>query len=208
MRSFATAAVLGAVLLAAAPAAAQVPGVEIKLNPRIGLYVPVTDLGEFTGTGGTTTVKMDNSLAIGLGAELQLAALPFGIRANLDYATGSKVNTETGGVEEEGSETTLLAVVGDLVFRPLPRIIVLQPYLFAGGGLKQYDVETEGAASFASESDPTVHLGFGLDFGLGPLALNAELSDYISWFELSDTSDESEIQHDLFVTVGFSIGLL
>ena len=208
MRSFVTAALAGAVLLAAAPAAAQVPGIEIKLNPRIGLYVQVTDLGEVTGTGWTTTVKMDNSLALGLGAELQLAAVPFGIRANLDYATGSRVNTETGGVEQEGAETTLLAVVGDLVFRPLPRIVVLQPYLFAGGGLKQYDFQTESADSFESESDPTVHLGFGVDFGLGPLALNAELSDYISWFDISDTGDDSEMQHDLFVAVGFSIGLL
>ena len=208
MRSFATAAVLGVLLLASAPAAAQVPGVEIRLNPRIGLYVPVSDLGELAGPGAGTTVKMDNSLAVGLGAELQLAALPFGIRANLDYATDSRVNTETGGVEEEGAETTLLAVVGDLVFRPLPRIIVLQPYLFAGGGLKQYDFQTDAPESFESESDPTVHLGFGLDFGLGPLALNAELSDYISWFEIRDTSDESEMQHDLFMTVGFSIGLL
>ena len=209
MRSFATAAIVGALFAAAAaPATAQAPGIELKLNPRIGLYVPMTDLGEQTFGGAATTAKLDNSLAIGLGAELQLGALPFGIRANLDYATASKVNIETGGVEEEGSNTTLLAVVGDLVFRPLPRIVVLQPYLFAGGGLKQYDFETESAGEFESESDPTVHLGFGLDFGLGPLALNAELSDYISWFELTEAEDSSEMQHDLFVTVGFSIGLL
>ena len=206
MRSFVTAAFAGALMLAvAAPAAAQVPGVGLKLNPRIGLYVPVTDLGSTT----TETVSLDNSLAVGLGAELSLPALPFGIRANLDYATGSKVNTETGGVESEGTETTLLAVVGDLVFRPLPRIVVLQPYLFAGGGLKMYDFETEDPGAFESESDPTIHLGFGLDFGLGPLSLNAELSDYISWFEVqAATDEESEMQHDLFMTIGFAIGLL
>ena len=206
MRSFVTAAFAGALLLAGTtPAAAQVPGIELKLNPRIGLYVPLTDLGETTAE----SVSLDNSLAIGLGAELQMAALPFGIRANLDYATGSKVNTETGGVTAEGSETTLLAVVGDLVFRPLPRVVVLQPYFFAGGGLKMYDFETEDPGAFESESDPTVHLGFGLDFGLGPLSLNAELSDYISWYELqAATEDESTIQHDVFVAVGFAIGLL
>ena len=204
MRTFATAALVGAALAVAAPAAAQAPGIELVINPRIGLYVPVTDLGATT----TETVELGNSLAIGLGAELQLAALPFGIRANLDYATGSKVSRD--GVEDEQTETTLLAVVGDLVFRPLPKIILFQPYIFAGGGLKQYDFQTEGATvgDFEAESDPTVHLGFGLDLGLGPLALNAELSDYISWYELQDASDESEMQHDLFLTVGFAIGLL
>lgn len=210
MRRFATTAVVVAALfaVAAAPAAAQVPGIELKLNPRIGLYVPLTDLGDQTVGSVTETVALDNSLALGLGAELQLAALPFGIRANLDYATGSRVTTESGGTAEEGPETTLLAVAGDLVFRPLPNIVMLQPYLFVGGGLKQYDFDTQDAAAFESESDPTFHLGFGLDFGFGPLALNAELSDYISWFELSETNDESNMQHDLFITVGFSIGLL
>lgn len=205
MRSIVTAVLTGATVLAfgAAPAAAQAPGVDFKLNPRIGIYVPLTDLGEVSEG---TSVAMDNSLAVGLGAELQLAALPFGIRANLDYATSSQVNFQTGELESEEGETTLLAVAADLVFRPLPRVVVLQPYLFVGGGLKQYDFDTEDIEGFQDESDPTVHLGAGLDFGLGPLALNAEVSDYISWFEL--TNDESEMQHDLFVTVGFSIGML
>lgn len=206
MRRIVTAAVVGSALLAAAaPAAGQAPGIELVLNPRIGLYVPATDLAEFTVDGSTSTVKMGNSLAVGLGAELQLIALPFGIRANLDYATGSPVTAEVDGVEVQGEETTLLAVAADLVFRPLPNIIMLQPYLFAGGGLKQYD--PQGAESFQSESDPTLHLGFGLDFGFGPLSLNAELSDYISWFE-NEFSQDSKMQHDLFLGVGFAIGLL
>lgn len=199
-----TALILFVLSLAAAPAAAQAPGVDFKLNPRIGLYVPLTDLGELSDG---TEVAMDNSLAIGLGAELQLAALPFGIRANLDYATSSSVNFESGSLEES-ADATLLAVAADLVFRPLPRVVVLQPYLFVGGGLKQYDIEIQSAEveSFRDESDPTVHLGGGLDLGLGPLALNAEVGDYISWAEFTD--DSSEMQHDLFVTVGFSIGML
>ena len=52
----------------------------------------------------------------------------------------------------------------------------------------------------------------GLDFGLGPLSLNAELSDYISWYDvvagIEGDSEESTMQHDLFMTVGFAIGLL
>lgn len=197
-----TLAALALTPLGVGPALAQAPGIELVLNPRIGLYAPLTDLGEDAGS----TFALENSLAIGLGAELQLTALPFGIRANLDYATGAKVSQD--GVESEGSETTLLAVAGDLVFRPLPDIILVQPYFFAGGGLKQYDFQVEGAGEFATESDPTVHLGLGLDVGFGPLALNAELGDYISWFELTEGSDESEMQHDLFITVGFAIGLL
>lgn len=206
MRFLVTSVLAGAfALVLAVPAAAQAPGLDVKLNPRIGLYVPLTDLGEV----GSDTWALDNSLAVGLGVELQLAALPFGIRGNLDYATSSTVNLESGGVEQGETDATLLAISADLVFRPLPRVVVLQPYLFAGGGLKQYDFDLGEAGDFESEvdeSDPTVHLGVGLDFGLGPLALNAEVADYISWFEITD--GDSEMQHDLFVMVGFSIGML
>jgi hypothetical protein len=134
--------------------------------------------------------------------------LPVGLRANLDYATSSSVDLEDGSIGDT-NETTVLGLVGDLVFRPLPRVVVLQPYLFAGGGIKQYDFSWDdgGVGSLETESDATVHVGGGVDLGLGPMALNAELGDYISWFEPEGAPD-SEMQHDLFITLGFTIGLL
>jgi hypothetical protein len=193
----------GLVLTLAAPVRGQVPGIGLKINPRIGLYVPLTDLGEQTVGSTTVTVAMESSLAIGLGLELDLPLVPVNFRANLDYATGSRV--QEGDTAGDGGETTLLALVADVVFRPLPRVVVAQPYLFAGGGFKQYD--PTDAQSFQSGSDPTIHLGAGLDVGLGPLAFNAELGDYLSWFQITEGAD-SKMQHDLFVTIGFSIGLL
>lgn len=194
-------------VLTAVPVAAQAPGVDVRLNPRIGLYTPLTDL---TSAGTTAdALKLDNSLAIGLGLEFDFVALPVGIRANLDYATSSSVDLEDGSLGDS-NDATLLALVGDLIFRPLPRVVVLQPYLFGGAGLKQYDFSSftvQGIESFESESDFTLHLGGGLDFGLGPLALNAEVGDYVSWFQ-PEGMDDSEMQHDLFITVGFAIGLL
>lgn len=196
----------GCLLLLAVPARAQAPGVDIRLNPRIGLYTPLTDLTDASST--IEAAKLDNSLAIGLGIEFDFAMLPVGLRANLDYATSSSVNFENSSINDT-NETTLLALTGDLIFRPLPRVVVLQPYLFAGGGIKKYDFSWDAASveTIENDSDPTIHLGGGLDFGLGPLALNAELGDYMSWFKPADGED-STMQHDLFVTVGFSIGLL
>lgn len=195
-----TAAVL---LAAAAPVHAQAPGIDLKLNPRIGLYQPLSDLGELN----SETVSLESSLAIGLGAELQFFALPFGIRANLDYATGTQLGGENQVVTPT-QDATVLAIAGDVVFRPLPNIVLLQPYVFAGGGLKQYDFEPSGVqdmGEFQDTSDPTLHLGFGVDLGFGPLDLNAELGNYISRF---DGDGEAKTQHDLFLTVGFAIGLL
>jgi hypothetical protein len=192
--------------LAASPLQAQVPGINIKLNPRIGAYIPLTDLGSAQTSLGDVDAELSGSLAIGLGVELDLPAAPVNVRLNLDYATGSDLKSTVGGTEIEPIETTLLGVVGDIVWRPLPRIVVLQPYLFGGGGIKQYDVTEDNVDDFGSESDPTIHFGGGLDFGLGPIALNAEVGDYLSWYELQAGGD-SEMQHDIFATVGFSIGL-
>lgn len=198
-----TAALLVAI---AAPVQAQVPGIDLKLNPRIGLYQPVSDLGELN----SESVSLESGLAIGLGAELQIFALPFGIRANLDYATGTALGGDGEDTFVPSQDATVLAIVGDLVFRPLPNIFLLQPYIFAGGGVKQYDFEPSGVqdlGEFQDTSDPTLHLGFGLDLGFGPLDLNAELGDYISRFE-SESGGDTKTQHDLFLTVGFAIGLL
>jgi hypothetical protein len=193
VRPFMNAAVAAACLvLIAIPAQGQV----LKVNPRIGVYVPLTELGELTGE----TVELNNSLALGLGLEFGLPFLPFNLRANLDYATDAAVTQE--GVDRDAGRTTVLAVVGDAVFR-LPRMVLIQPYLFAGGGLKQYAFDTQRPEDFRDSSDPTVHLGGGLDFGLRGFSLNAELGDYISWYQLR--GDDSRMQHDVFLTVGFSI---
>jgi hypothetical protein len=180
--------------LVAAPADAQF----LQVNPRIGLYLPLTDLGEITGEA----VALDHGLALGLGLEFGVPFLPFNLRANLDYASDIAVTQE--GFDGDAGRTTLLAVVGDAVFR-LPRIVLVQPYLFAGGGLKQYDFDTDDPSSFRDTSDPTLHLGGGLDLGFRSFSLNTEVGNYISWFELRD--GDSRIQHDLFVMIGFSVGM-
>lgn len=196
----------GFLFLLAAPLHAQAPGIDIRLNPRIGLYEPLSDLGQIGEAGSGVVAEMGGSLALGLGLELDIMMLPVGFRLNMDYATGAEVSRSDG--VGEPTETTLLAVVGDVMFRPLPKLVLVQPYLFAGGGLRQYDVsDATTTSSFRASSDPTLHLGGGLDVGFGPLALNAEIGDYISRYELTEGGD-SETQHDLFVTIGFSIGIL
>ena len=192
---------LAVMLTITAPAAAQAPGIDLKLNPRVGLYVPLTDLGDATSTAGTIAAEKTGSLALGLGAELGLAVLPFNVRANLDYVTGSEIDAQ--GSVADGTETEILMVAADLVFRPLPKLVLIQPYLYAGGGIRSYSFETD---ELEDVSDPMIHLGGGLEFTLGPLGLNAEVGDYISWYEVQD--GDSEMQHDLFVSVGLVLSLL
>ncbi|MDX1673888.1 MAG: hypothetical protein R3314_03705 [Longimicrobiales bacterium] len=182
-----------------APAGAQ----GLRITPKVGLYVPLSDLGQAQTTAGLIAADQTGSLAIGVAAELGLPALPFDIRANVDYKTGSEI--EADGTVVENVETKMLAVAGDLVFR-LPTLILIQPYVFGGAGVRQYDFSGD-VTELQDASDPTVHLGGGVDLSLGVLKLNAELGDYISWYEIQEGAD-AEMQHDFFVTLGLVFGLL
>ena len=188
--------VFSGLFLLAGPAAAQVPGINLELVPRIGVYRPLSDLSD--------DVKLGGDLAIGLAAELDLPLLPIGLRANMDYATGAPISF--GDAEREG-ENTVLTLVGDVVFNLLPRISPLQPYLLAGAGVKRYEFDPgSGGALFPEDaSDFTGHLGAGLNLRLGPAGVLIEVSDYISSFD--DGSGDSKLQNDLFATAGFRIGL-
>ncbi|MBI4545476.1 MAG: hypothetical protein HY703_09795 [Gemmatimonadetes bacterium] len=208
---------LALALAAGAPAArAQVPGVNLQVVPKIGAYLPVSDLAELRDT---VSAEMEAGLAIGLALELNLPLSPINIRGNLEYATDSKVSAE-GVRQGDEAETTLLALVGDIVYRPLPRIIVVQPYVLAGAGVKRYDFDEEDLRQAGEDlrnafpedaTDFTLHLGAGLDVKLGPIALLVEVSDYISWFKRESSGagsgDGSEIQNDVFGMVGFRVGL-
>lgn len=211
MRNSTTALVLMlAVLCTATGAKAQAPGIDLQLIPKIGAYLPANDLGEVPGVVEEIVAETKASLAVGLAAELDFPLSPWNVRANLDYATGSELSFEEG-LQEREADATILALVGDLVFRPLPRVVVVQPYLLGGAGIKRYDFDTDDLGGslgnlFDDQSDFTVHLGAGLDIGLGPVAFMAELSDYISWFDVD--GGNSEMQNDFFGMVGARVGIL
>lgn len=188
------------VLLAPVAATAQVPGVDLKLLPKIGGFAPINSLQELDGG---LTRSLEPSLALGLGLELDVPGLP-GFRANLDYASSTKLEEE-GGVAAS-PDVRVIALVGDVVLRR--GIGVLSPYLLLGAGLKWYDFPDE--ASLRDGSDFTGHIGAGLELDLEFLGLFVEVSDYISSFTpedpATDTAD-SRFQNDIFAMVGVKVGL-
>jgi opacity protein-like surface antigen len=207
MRSAALAmtAAAAALLLAGstAPAAAQ----NLILQPKVGAYIPASGIGDFQDQ--TTTIARDRagSLAIGLGAELTIGALPFNVRGNLEFATGSTVSADDGVTQDV--ESTLLAVVADVVFRPIPRVLA-QPYLLVGAGMKVHEFEVDNLSASERELFPpdqtnlTFHIGAGLDIALGPIGLLIEASDYISRLETTP-GGERRLQHDVFVMAGIRV---
>lgn len=198
--------------LVAAPAAAQVPGLELTVLPKVGFYSPASDLQAAQDALGEVVDDRGGSLALGLALEMGVPLTALGVRVGFDYVTGSEFTYEDEASVETTAEQTMLAITGDVVLRPIPRLIVVQPYLLAGAGVKRYDFSfdedagTDIDTAFPdSETDFTLHAGVGLDLGLGPIALVAELSDYISWYEVE--GGDSEMQNDLFLMAGVRLGL-
>ncbi|HEY0672463.1 MAG TPA: outer membrane beta-barrel protein [Longimicrobiales bacterium] len=190
---------LFSVLACALPAQAQIPGINLNLGARVGYFTPLSALAETT----TGDLKLKPGLGIGASLELDLPLSPVNVRANVEAALGA--NVEIGGEEVPDSEVDVVAITGDLVFRPLPRIVVFQPYLLAGAGVKRYSFDVGGAED--DRSNFTGHVGAGGDLKVGPIALLAEINDYISSFEDESTGDK-KLQNDVFISVGFRIGML
>lgn len=186
-------------LLTASTASAQVPGITLNLFPRAGVFLPLGSLGEVNGED----LKMKQSFAIGISAELGLPMVPFNVRASLDHALGS--GSELGDTETNAEDATITGLAADLVFRLGPSVSPLQPYLLAGVGIRKYDFDDTSPLFTDDDQDFAFHIGAGLSFGIGPLKLVGEVSDYITKFEMQ--VDDSKLRNDVFAMIGFKIGL-
>jgi hypothetical protein len=205
-----------ALMVLGTPAAAQVPGLDVQLLPKVGFYAPAADLQAASDAAGEIVDDRGGSLALGLALELGVPLTSLSVRVGFDYVTASEFTyaDTTGADIEANGEQTMLAIAGDVILRPIPKLLIVQPYLLAGAGVKRYDFSFADAADGSdveeafpeSETDFTVHAGLGVDVGLGPIALVAELSDYVSWYE-AEGADGSEMQHDLFIMAGLRVGL-
>ena len=198
-------AALASLLVSAQPAAAQ-----LRLIPQVGLYTPFAELP--SPGASADGLEKDGSLAFGAALELGTPdAVSF--RINLLHATDSDVPISDLGCDVDCARSTLSSATATLALRPLPTIVVLQPYLLLGGGLKRYDftredLRDEGLEAILNDQNQlTGHLGLGVELNLGLLRLVGEVSDLVSQFDVEDDLFETDdLQHDVFFTVGLVLG--
>jgi len=210
--SVATALALALGLLAVATPATAQGGV--RLIPQVGLYVPLRDLGT-VGSGGNAVDVARKESTLGLGLSVEFAARQrVSFRVNGVYGTESGVPIGDIGCTACEARSTVTVLTGSVVARPIPNLLIIQPYLQAGAGIKRYDFDDdaarqEGFGAFVSDQNVfTGQLGLGLELNVGLGRLLFELSDFISGVELGSDqlSGDSKLQHDMFLTIGFAIG--
>jgi hypothetical protein len=186
---------LAAAVAVIAPASAHAQG--ITITPAVGLYIPANDFYNLRDEANNATIDKEGTFAMGLNVE-------FGsLRGSIAYASGAQLNDRGVTDRENIGEGKVLAIAGDLVIRPIPRILV-QPYLLIGGGLRRedFDYDEDGISdAFPKEqSDFAFHLGVGADVMLGRIGVVAEFTDFLTQEPTGDWN-----QHDAFGFVGLKV---
>ena len=187
--------IIAAALMIPAVSEAQV----VHITPAAGVYIPASDLYSLRDEAQQITVEKEGTFALGFNVE-------FGkLRGSVAYASGAQLNQRGVQNRDAVGEGKLLAVAGDVVLRPLPRLLV-QPYLIVGAGLRRedYSYENDGVADALpkEQSDFALHAGVGADLMLGRIGIVAEVTDFIT----KDQEDKWD-QHDAFGFVGLRFRL-
>lgn len=185
-----------------------------ELIPQVGFFTPLTSLGTAEDGNGDSFALGERERGFAYGVAVQFGGLtPVGVRGSLLFGTGSDVPVTGPGCAEDECAigNNLRTITGALLIRPLPRLVVVRPYLLAGGGWKRFgfndaDLGNRGLEMALEDQTNTAwQLGAGVDLNLGATALVVELNDFISGFDVEEEKGEGKTQHDIFLTVGLRL---
>lgn len=180
-----------------------------RLIPQVGLYVPVSSLGEVDGVDGAIDLgKKESTRAYGLGLEWGAGNI-LSLRGNVGYATSSDVAIRGVGCATCTSRSTMLTLTGGVVARPF-RLLLLEPYVVAGMGLKRYDFSgsdfDQGFDLVVDDrNERTWLLGVGGELNLGFVSGIVEVADYFSDYDTGGPAGPQR-RHDFVVSLGLAFG--
>jgi len=188
---------MASVLTLAAASGASAQGLTISVTG--GGYQQASSFA--TLKSGIQEMNVDAGSTLSFGGNIELGSL----RLSAAYASGATI--EQHGISGKIGEGSLLAASADLVMRPFPRLLGLQPYLLGGLGFKRTDFDLTGDGlpldfkEYKAESKFAFHWGLGADVMFGRIGFMAEISDYVT------VSDNAFKAHDAFGVVGLKLRL-
>lgn len=196
MRRIGRALGIGAALLAtAASARAQVPGVEVKLNPYIGYYH--FDDSSFKDAVQHPKVNADPLL----GARLDLGLLGWSVEFGYGRSSITTEGVAEGDIVYQKDATVQLFYAAANWHLPIPG--PLDVFLSGGAGGIKTDPNT----------DVLVNYGIGASFPAGPVRIRADLKDHVDLCRKPDqVSDagacfDDTTLHNIEISGGVEFGL-
>jgi hypothetical protein len=208
-------AVLFALPAIPTPAHAQT---SVRLIPKVGLYMPLAAMGEVREDDGSWVRAGRRSASLGWGLALEAGPAREGtsLRAQLVYGTDSRVPVGGFDCHDCSVRSSVLNANLAAVVRPVPRLVLVQPHLVLGAGVKRYGFEPSDARNegwtgvLRNQTRPSLQLGAGAEASLLGLRTQWELAGFVSPFRMESDSEgssgNSRLQSDLFLTLSIPIG--
>lgn len=188
-----------------------------RLLPSVGLYVPVSDIGQIQHANVEGVVEFgraQSTLAFGLAGEFG-SDEGASARLNLGYATASDIPIGGVGCETCSARNTLLLATLTIVLRPIPEVIGIQPYALLGGGIKRYNFDLKNfqedglGGALADQTQGAAQLGVGTDVNLLGLGLFTEVNAYFNGIDpIKEAAgiSSSKLQADFVFSAGVALG--
>jgi hypothetical protein len=211
------------------PPPAARAGWQVTIAPRFGVFLPNRDMG---GEQDGVALTMTSSPTAGLDVEVRTPVHWLSVRTIAETSVGSRLAERGTPTADPGScngdcardpeavtpvgESSVLTFVADALVRPRMAWGRLQPMLFAGGGVKRYDLTLANRYVAGGQASAfTFHYGGGVDIPLGPISLSVEAADYVShlrstirpvstsiFVDAPPPPGEGTVKHDFFLTLG------
>lgn len=195
----------------------------LRFLPQVGAYAPLFEVEQIRSEGEPLMQagRRSSTLAWGLGLEFGSATDGTSVRAQVGHGSNAQVPIWTRDCAECSARSTLMTASLAAVFRPIPRMVLIQPYVIAGAGVKRNDVEfrdlrEDGAfVTLREGARVSGQLGMGVEASLLGLRTQWEVNGFISRFG-SDGSPgdgggfrlvgDPGLQTDLFLTLSIPLG--
>lgn len=176
--------------------------VSITLMPRGGLFLSgVSSLEDISGEAGAALGGEKSVLTLGGSIAFGSRDGPANLRITGLHTTGSLVSTQEGTTSPaDFRRESILALTGDLVVRPLPRLLV-QPYAIGGLGARRIAAPQRDEIASHARWDLAAQIGVGADLRLGNVTLGVEVVDYLT----GSADSGNSFQHDAFVFLTLGI---
>ncbi len=194
---------LGGAVLLLALGSGSARAQSITISPLVGVYTQANSLDQLRAQADTISIKRQSALALGANVELGF------LRASLNYVSGATIQAKSGtSITGDLGKGKILMGAADAVLRPIPRIVIFQPYALAGIGFKKfdYDINQTSLGTVKSNSTAAFHAGLGADLMFGGLGVLAEVTDYISQGE-PNAAGKKQLQHDAYGMLGLRFRL-
>jgi hypothetical protein len=168
--------------------------VKLTFLPKAGMFL--SGVSSFDDISGEASSALDSKQSVFTwGGSVAFGSRDSGLNLRLTgfRTTGSLVSS-TDGPRAQPAPEHLLLITGDLILRPLPRLL-LQPYGIGGVGGRRLLIEGNTSTTQANSSwDATGQVGIGADLRLGNVTVGVEIVDYLT----RSGGSGGELQHDAF----------